>query len=56
VADDPFFRQSLQSILNQTYQNLEILVADDASTDDTADMVRAFSDSNPVSPQREQPF
>lgn len=37
-------RETLQSVLAQTVQPLEILVADDGSTDGTADMLRAFGD------------
>lgn len=35
---------AIESVLAQTYGNLEIIVADDASTDNTADVVRSFSD------------
>lgn len=31
----PFLRQCLDSIINQTYQNIEILLVDDGSTDDS---------------------
>lgn len=43
--DAPFLPQSLSSIVSQTYQNLEILVGDDASPDNTAEIVRSFQDS-----------
>jgi glycosyltransferase involved in cell wall biosynthesis len=39
-----FLRGALSSVLNQTYQNFEIIVVDDASTDDTAKVVAAFND------------
>jgi glycosyltransferase involved in cell wall biosynthesis len=35
---------ALQSALNQTYENLEILVVDNASTDGTPDIVRSYDD------------
>ncbi len=43
--DALFLVKSLDSIVNQTYQNLEILVGDDASPDNTADVVHSFRDS-----------
>jgi glycosyltransferase involved in cell wall biosynthesis len=43
--DAMFLSQSLQSIVNQTYQNLEIIIGDDASTDDTYAVVHRFQDS-----------
>lgn len=36
--------RSLQSVLNQTHQDIEVIVVDDASQDDTEQQVRAFSD------------
>ena len=35
---------ALESALNQTYDNLEVIVADDASTDDTCAIVRKIED------------
>ena len=43
--DAQFLSQSLGSIVSQTYLNLEILVGDDASPDNTAEVVNAFQDS-----------
>ena len=36
--------QTVQSVLNQTYHNLEILVVDNASTDDTLTLLQKFDD------------
>jgi len=42
--DSNYLKKSLRSIINQTYKNLEILVCDNASTDDTKQVVDLFKD------------
>ena len=39
-----FLPESLRSILDQSWQDLECIVVDDGSTDDTAEVVRAIDD------------
>ena len=39
-----FIRESIGSVLAQTYTNWELLIVDDCSTDDTETIVRAFKD------------
>jgi glycosyltransferase involved in cell wall biosynthesis len=39
-----YLRQTLQSAVDQTYPNLEIIVADNCSTDATGDIVTGFGD------------
>lgn len=39
-----FVARSLHSVLNQTYQNFEVIVVDDASGDDSVSVVEAFTD------------
>jgi glycosyltransferase involved in cell wall biosynthesis len=39
-----YLLQSLESILNQTYKHLEIVVGDDGSTDNTGDLVQSIKD------------
>jgi glycosyltransferase involved in cell wall biosynthesis len=40
-----YIREALDSILNQTFVNFELLVADDGSTDDTRMIIDSYSDS-----------
>ncbi|MFD6534463.1 glycosyltransferase [Streptomyces sp. NPDC060184] len=39
--------KALQSAVNQTYELVEIVIVDDASTDDTLDIVKSFAGTNP---------
>ena len=39
-----FIRDALQSVLDQTHSNLELLVVDDGSPDDSADVVESMGD------------
>ncbi|MDX6409927.1 MAG: hypothetical protein QOE13_2998 [Gaiellaceae bacterium] len=39
-----YVRESIDSILGQTYPNLEVLVLDDLSTDGTSEILRAYRD------------
>ena len=40
----PYVERAVTSILSQTYKNLEIWIIDDASTDDTLQKIKSFSD------------
>lgn len=39
-----YLRESVESCLGQTHQDIELIVVDDASTDSTADIVRSYDD------------
>jgi glycosyltransferase involved in cell wall biosynthesis len=39
-----YLGRSIQSVLNQTYQDFELIIVDDGSTDNTRDIVAQFHD------------
>ncbi len=41
---EPFIEEAIQSILNQEYDNFELLIADDFSTDSTKKIIDGFND------------
>lgn len=43
--DSKYIEESISSVINQTYKNLEIIVIDDFSTDDTVKIVESFNDA-----------
>jgi glycosyltransferase involved in cell wall biosynthesis len=43
----PYIREALQSVIDQDYPNLQVVVSDDHSTDGTADEIRRFAEKHP---------
>src|SRR4051812_6371262 len=41
---EAFIAKTIQSVLDQTYRSLEIVICDDRSQDTTADIIRSFND------------
>ena len=39
-----FVAETIRSVLDQSFADLEICITDDASTDETADVIRRFTD------------
>lgn len=39
-----YLTQAIESAINQTYPNLEIIISDNCSTDDTEMVIRSFKD------------
>ena len=40
-----FLAEAIESVLAQTYTDFEIIVVDDGSTDDTAEVAQGYTDS-----------
>lgn len=43
--DSKYVKECISSIINQTYKNLDVVVVDDCSSDNTVEIVKSFGDS-----------
>jgi glycosyltransferase involved in cell wall biosynthesis len=43
----PFISQTIESVLHQSYQNWEMIIVDDRSSDNSTEVIRHFADADP---------
>ena len=48
VFNGEYLKLAIESILNQTYKNIEFLIMNDGSTDKTEEIVKEFNDERIV--------
>ena len=51
---EKFLKESIESVLNQTYGNIEIICVDDGSTDSSGEILKQYSDKITVITQKNQ--
>ena len=49
-----YISDSINSVINQTYKDWELIIVDDCSTDDTVDIIRSFNDERIILLQNEK--
>ena len=45
---EKFIRETIQSVLNQTYKDFELILVDDCSKDGSVDAIKSFDDSRVI--------
>lgn len=45
----PYLKETIESILSQTYREFEFLIINDCSTDSSLDVIKSFSDPGSLS-------
>ena len=51
---EQFLKESLESIINQTYSNIEIICINDGSTDNSLEILKSYSDKITIISQKNQ--
>lgn len=44
---EKYVRDTIQSLVSQTYKNIELVISDDGSTDSTADIIQEYAEKYP---------
>src|SRR3990170_3452478 len=51
---EKYIRQSIDSCLNQTHENIELIIVDDCSIDNTPEIIKSYKDSRVKSLRHDQ--
>ena len=51
---EKYIGEAIQSVLNQTYKNFELIIFDDGSTDKTWEIIQSFNDSRIIAIRHQQ--
>ena len=52
---DGYLRECIESAINQTYPNIEIVISDNCSSDDTEALVTGFTKMETLAPSTSKP-